>query len=67
MVKLVIIKINQCTFECENMINVGIVNLMVLLSQLALVPRNRMPVMVTMVDLKAVYNRPDSCTMRFNI
>ena len=64
MIKLVIIKINQCTFECENMFNVG---LMVFLSQPALVPRNRMPVTHTMIDLKAVYTLPDSCTVRLSI
>ena len=67
MVKLITITINQCTFQCENVINIGIVGLMVLLSQPALVSSNRMPVMLSYVGLKAVYTCPDSCTVRFSI
>ena len=67
MVKLITITINQCTFQCENVINIGIVGLMVLLSQPALVPSNRMPAMLSLVGLKAIYTCPDSCTVRFSI
>ena len=63
-IKLGIIKINQCTFESENIIN-G--DLIVLLSQLVLVPRSKMTVMLLLVGLKTVCTCHDSCTDRLSI